>query len=232
METFQKQLKDTFNGMIKNLIPQKNHTESSPSGTKTIKGTQTIITAEDKFKWQSTKNIYRNLNLADINKTYNIIVARYLMDFCSISSPPKTDLFLKCIKTYTNMSLNHVGLAGCIWTDDNILKWFETIYSVKCFILRPQEPEEYHVSYLVTDLNYFPDTNVDLFKPRIEKVAPLGFIVIVFSGSHYETLITPAINESLFFEVGSNLPELFYKLLKLDEKKWKHFQLMTHKSII
>ena len=96
------------------------------------------------------------------------------------------------------MSPNHVDWGGCIWTDDNILKLFETMYSVKCFIFRPQDPEDYHVSYLV-DYIYFPETNLDSSKLREERVKPIGFIAIAFSGSHNETLLTTAISEIPFF---------------------------------
>ena len=101
-----------------------------------IKGTS--ITVSDPRTWLETGRrqkvkkggtrtgtMLNNIEHSDINVTYNTVVLRYSLEFCSMCKPADVIGFKECCKIYHCMSPQRLGRLGCIWPTDKALQWFE-----------------------------------------------------------------------------------------------------------
>ena len=110
-----------------------------------IKGTS--ITVTDQTIWLETGkhqkvkkggtrtgSMFSNIEPSDINATYNTVVLRYLLEFCSMCKPADVIGFKECCKIYHSLSPQRLGRFGCIWPTDKALQWFEAFYLIKFYI--------------------------------------------------------------------------------------------------
>ena len=91
-----------------------------------------------------TGTMFSNIEPSDINVTYNNVVLRYLLEFCSMCKPSDVIGFKECCKIYHCMSPQRLGRLGCIWPTDKALQWFEDFYLIKLYICNPGASPDYH----------------------------------------------------------------------------------------
>ena len=158
--------------------------------------------------------MFSNIEPSDINVTYNNVVLRYLLEFCSMCKPADVIGFKKCCKIYHCMSPQRLGRLGCIWPTDKALQWFEAFYLIKLYICYPGNPNDYHFLPLNSDED-LELTQDQLFMPRVGKCAPYDLVILVFNGSHYENTINDYNKDTPFFHVGERLPDLVYQMCQI-----------------
>ena len=128
MTAFQEELQEMF-------CKHNNGTHSLNDIDADYKINGTSITVSDPTTWletgrrqkvirgtKPTGTMFNNIEPSDINVTYNTVVLRYLLEFCSMCKPVDIIGFKECCKLYHSMSPQRLGRLGCIWPTDKALQ--------------------------------------------------------------------------------------------------------------
>ena len=69
--------------------------------------------------------------------------------------------------------------------------------------------------------------NNEYFKLKDGELAAIGFIIIVFDGSHYDCVLRPSGSSCPLFQIGKKLPEQLYKGCKITSKFWESLSISS-----
>ena len=182
-------------------------------------------------------NIFEFVGADDTSDTYNKIVIRYFMSFCSNLNHDGLLVFQKCLELYLSMPPSVVGQRGCIWCTGLIIKWFENFYLVKIFNCIPGVGDELHFSpnnetadYICGSTDGTNDHHFSTFHawshPSGHQCVPYGISLLVISNdSHYECALLNYNSSSSFYPIGHPLPDFVYKVCKITPGKWNKITL-------
>ena len=243
MKTFDLNMKNIFhinslrNGAMvrtttknSNFLKGTNYELNEPEKWKLHKkfgGRRKLSNAEKKSPLRDF-DCFLDLNESEVSACYNTIVLKYLSNFCSKIKQDFKKKFYNAIEKYVAMPPSILGTYGCFWANNESVDWFEQFFLVKIFIAFPGMNEAYtftpHVNdaYMTssTDYNYESNRHNKFFELKDNELAAIGLIVLVFDGSHYDCLLRPTGSKIPFFQIGKDLPELFYNAFNITPKFW------------
>ena len=182
-----------------------------------------------------------------ISDAYCLIVVRYLFNFCLKLKDDFLSKFQEGVEIFNAMPPSLLGLYGCNWANNDILTWFERFYLVKFFICFPGDGDVHfnvHKPSGGSEFDYIDrnhdfddkvgptennalDLNNEYFKLKDGELAAIGFIIIVFDGSHYNCLLRPSGSSCPFFQVGKKLPEQLYKGCQITSEFWESLSISS-----
>ena len=164
---------------------------------------------------------------ADYNPLYCKSVARYCLELCLFQEKLDLKIVVKAIKRYISLNPKDVGKFGCYWIDSCAIDWFDETFLVKTIILKCTENSWIRHPF---SINGVPDGEENLFYDMSyckenNRFIPYGFYIMVHDGNHFESLIMCEPFKSTFFPMGKVLPDILYKHLNIDKRKWEKMDL-------
>jgi len=168
-----------------------------------------------------------NLPLDKIANTYSKIVARCLLKFCSFLEEDRIKTFREMFGIYTSLPPSLVGRLGCHWMNEDVIAWFEVFFCVKVFVCRPGLPGDYHFAPSLVDFDKDEPGNDYYFKIKNNQICPIGLVVIVFEGFHYQCVLRNSGSDCPFYQIGKELPDMFYNAFDLSKEYWEDKTILS-----
>ena len=175
--------------------------------------------------WKKKDNWFIGIESAEIASTYTKLVTGYFQKFCENLSTNQYETYSDCLEKFLSMPPSLLGRHGCQWAGSEVFSWFELQYQIKFFICEPVYKGENaffhpHGNAILEDYNEYENSH-HFFEPLEGRLIPYGLVVMVHHHAHFHCLFTKPGDGTAFFQVGEDLPDLFYKSMRIDPNFWK-----------
>ena len=172
----------------------------------------------------------------DLNFTYCRNVIGYMKKFCSNNVVTDNIAFQECCRYYYSLTPSQVGKYGCMWGQDDFLRWFQCVFNIRIFLIHIQSFDVLGKTKITTSsdfVNSYVFENSPEFQPEKHcendgifdfkdknKLIPYGIMIVLMEDQHYERVIIPFDQKSPLIPVGSVSVRHILPFLKISEKVW------------